>query len=91
MPHFKDDDYLSDDVKKLQQGILDFAAQYASATKHLSNEVRVEPAVVEDIFHDIIANHTLTETIAQALVVEDSYCRDGVQKFDVTTGTWRVD
>lgn len=91
MPHFKDDDYLSDDVKKLQQGILDFASHYSSTTRYLSNDVRVEPAVVEDLFHDIIASHTLTEDIATALVVEDSYCRDGVQKFDITSGTWKVD
>ncbi len=90
MPHFKDDDYLSEDVKKLQQGIIDFVAQYANTTKHLSADVRVEPAVVENFFHDIIANHTLTEEIATALVVEDSYCRDGVQKFDIATGSWIV-
>lgn len=91
MPHFKDDDYLSDDVKRLQRGILDYTAHYASVSKYLSDDVRVEPKVVEDIFHDIIANHTLTEDIATALVVEDSYCRDGLQKFDITTGTWKVD
>ena len=91
MPHFKDDDYLSEDVKRLQRGILDYTAHYASVSKYLSDDVRVEPEVVEDLFHDIIASHTLTEDIATALVVEDSYCRDGVQKFDITTGTWKVD
>ena len=46
---------------------------------------------MEDLFHDIIAAGTLTEDIADSLIVEDSYCRDGVQKFDVNSCTWKVE
>jgi len=91
-PNYKDDDYLSDSVRRLQQGILDFTYQYATANKGLGEDIMTcEASVVEDLFHDIIAAGTLTEDIAQALVVEDSYCRNGVQKFDVKSGTWKVD
>ncbi len=89
-PHFKDDDYVSEDVKRLQQGILDFTAQYASVTKYMDLSEQCDPALVEDLFHDIISAGTLTEEIAKALVVEDSYCRDGVQKFNVHSGEWEV-
>ena len=91
-PNYKDDDYLSDSVRRLQQGILDFTYQYATANKGMGEDIMTcEASVVEDLFHDIIAAGTLTEDIAQALVVEDSYCRNGVQKFDVKSGTWKVD
>ncbi len=92
-PHFKDDDYLSEDVKRLQSGILAFVSQYGNACKLLPmDETKLcDKAVVEDLFHDIIAAGTLTDSIATALQVEDSYCNDGVQKFDVKTGTWVVE
>ena len=91
VPSFKDDDYLSNDVKRLQEGILDFVSQYALVTKNIDGFTLCDKAVVEDLFHDIIAAGTLTEDIADSLIVEDSYCRDGVQKFDVNSCTWKVE
>ena len=89
-PHFKDDDYVSDDVKMLQSGILDFVKQYASASRNLSDGLLADAKLVEDLFYDIIADGTLTEEIVSTLTVEDGYSRGGVQKFDVKTGSWVV-
>ncbi len=90
-PHFKDDDYVSDAVKRLQQGILDFVYQYGTTTKNTANGLLADATLVEDLFYDIIAAGTLTEDIAASLTVEDGYSRGGVQKFDVRTGTWKVE
>ena len=89
-PHYKDDDYVSDDVRRLQQGILDFVKQFADSTKDTMDGLLADTTLVEDLFYDIIANGTLTEEIADSLTVEDGYSRGGVQKFDVKTGTWDV-
>jgi hypothetical protein len=90
MAHYKDDDYVSDEVKTLQQGMVDFVRQFASSTKDTANGLLADTCLVEDLFYDIIANGTLTEEIASSLTVEDGYSRGGVQKFDVNTGTWKV-
>ncbi len=90
-PHYKDDDYVSQDVKRLQQGILDFVKQFAESTKDTKDGLLADTKLVEDLFYDIIADGTLTEDIAESLTVEDGYSRGGVQKFDVKTGTWKVD
>lgn len=90
-PHFKDDDYVSDEVKRLQHGMLDFILQYALATKNTPNGLLADTSLVEDLFYDIIAAGTLTEEIASNLTVEDGYSRGGVQKFDINSGTWRVE
>ena len=89
-PHFKDDDYVSDDVKMLQSGILDYVKQYASASRNLSDGLLADAKLVEDLFYDIIADGTLTDEIVSTLTVEDGYSRGGVQKFDVKTGSWVV-
>lgn len=89
-PHYKDDDYVSPDVKRLQQGIMDFVKQFADSTKDTMDGLLADTTLVEDLFYDIIANGTLTEEIADSLTVEDGYSRGGVQKFDVKTGTWDV-
>lgn len=91
IPHYKDDDFVSEDVKKLQAGILDFVKQFAASGKHASNGLLADAKLVEDLFYDIIADGTLTEEIAASLTVEDGYSRGGVQKFDVQTGTWKVE
>ncbi len=91
VPHFKSDDYVSDDVKMLQKGISDFVAQFAATTKDTSDGLLADACLVEDLFYDIIADGTLTEEIASALTVEDGYSRGGVQRFDVQTGKWKVD
>jgi hypothetical protein len=91
MAHYKDDDYVSEDVKSLQQGMLDFVRQYASSTKDTGNGLLADTCLVEDLFYDIIAAGTLTPEIAESLTVEDGYSRGGVQRFDVNTGTWVVD
>ena len=89
--HYKDDDFVSADVKKMQQGILDFVKQYALSTRHLTDGLLADTCLVEDLFYDIIANGTLTEEIASPLSVEDGYSRGGVQRFDIKTGTWRIE
>ncbi len=89
-PHFKGDDFVSDDVKRLQEGILDFVLQYALATKNTPNGLLADTSLVEDLFYDIIAAGTLTNEIASSLTVEDGYSRGGVQKFDVQTGVWTI-
>ena len=88
--HYKDDDYVSEEVKELQRGILAFVKQYASATKDVPDGLLTDAKLVEDLFYDIIADGTLTEEIAECLTVEDGYSQGGVQKFDVKTGTWKV-
>lgn len=90
-PSYKDDDYVSSQVRRLQQGIMDFVAYFGVATRGLSLFEMPKPALVEDIFYDIIASGTLTEDIAAHLTVEDSYSRGGLQRFDVTDNTWKVD
>ena len=90
-PHFKDDKNVSDEVKRLQYGILDFILQYALSTKNTPKGLLADTTLVEDLFYDIIAAGTLTEKIADSLTVEDSYSRGGVQRFDVKTGKWMVD
>ncbi len=90
-PSFKGDDFVSEDVKQLQKGILDYVTQYAVSTKNLADEQASDSALVEDLFYDIIAAGTLTPEIAECLTVEDGYSRGGVQRFDVETGTWKVD
>ena len=89
--HYKNDDYLSQDVKNLQQGIIDFVKQYGIATKATDTTHLPSASLVEDLFYDIIADGTLTEEIASTITVEDGYSRGGVQKFDVKKGTWKVD
>ena len=89
-PHYKDDDYVSDDVRRLQQGIKDFVKQFAESTKDTKDGLFADTKLVEDLFYDIIANGTLTEEIADSLTVEDGYSRGGVQKFDIKAGTWKV-
>ena len=89
-PHFKDDDFVSDQVKRLQFGILDFVLQFAHASKNSPDGLFADTTLVEDLFYDIIAAGTLTEDIAASLTVEDGYSRGGVQKFDVESGTWKV-
>lgn len=89
-PAFKGDDFVSEDVKQLQRGILDFVIQYATATKNAGNQLKSDPVLVEDLFYDIIAAGTLTPEIAESLTVEDGYSRGGVQKFDINTGTWKI-
>ena len=89
--HYKDDDYVSEDVKELQRGILSFVKQYALATKDMPKGLLGDTNLVEDLFYDIIANGTLTEEIADSLSVEDGYSRGGVQKFDVKSGLWKVE
>ena len=91
MAHYKDDDFVSAEVKRLQQGIVDFVNQFALATKDTANGLLADTKLVEDLFYDIIADGTLTEEIADSLTVEDGYSRGGVQKFDVQAGTWKVD
>lgn len=91
MAHYKDDDYVSAEVKKLQQGMMDFVKQFGLATRETANGLLADTSLVEDLFYDIIADGTLTEEIAQSLTVEDGYSRGGVQKFDVHAGTWQVD
>ncbi|MCR5196823.1 MAG: hypothetical protein K6D38_10910 [Pseudobutyrivibrio sp.] len=90
-PHFKDDKNVSDEVKRLQYGILDFILQYALSTKNTPKGLLADTTLVEDLFYDIIAAGTLTKEIADSLTVEDSYSRGGVQRFDVKTGKWLVD
>lgn len=90
LPNYKKDDKLSEEVKQLQKGILDFAAQFGAATKGAHEDMTADKALVEDIFYDIIAAGTLTEDIAASLTVEDGYSRGGIQKFDVHTGSWKV-
>jgi len=89
--HYKDDDYVSDHVRQLQQGILDFVKQYAAGSKETGNGLLADAKLVEDLFYDIIADGTLTEDIVSTLTVEDGYSRGGVQKFDIATGSWKVD
>ena len=91
MAHYKDDYYVSAEVKKLQQGMMDFVKQFGLATRETANGLLADTSLVEDLFYDIIADGTLTEEIAQSLTVEDGYSRGGVQKFDVHSGTWQVD
>ena len=90
-PHFKSDDFVSEDVKQLQKGILDYVIQYANTTKGLAEDMSADAPLVEDLFYDIIAAGTLTKEIAESLTVEDGYSRGGVQRFDVETGKWKVD
>ena len=82
--------FVSEDVKQLQKGILDFVTQYASSTKNLADEQAADSVLVEDLFYDIIAAGTLTNEIAESLTVEDGYSRGGVQRFDIETGTWKI-
>ena len=89
-PHYKDDDFVSDQVKRLQFGMIDFVLQYAYASKNSPDGLFADTTLVEDLFYDIIAAGTLTEDIADSLTVEDGYSRGGVQKFDVESGTWKV-
>ena len=91
IPHFKSDDYVSDEVKQLQKGILDFVTQFGIATKDTQDGLLADARLVEDLFYDIIADGTLTEDIASYLTVEDGYSRGGVQRFDVDAGIWKVD
>ncbi|QFJ56110.1 rhamnan synthesis F family protein [Pseudobutyrivibrio xylanivorans] len=90
-PNFKDDDYVSEAVKQLQQGILDFVIQYAATLRSTGDGMVSDAKLVEDLFYDIIAAGTLTPEIAESLTVEDGYSRGGVQKFDVKTGAWKVE
>ena len=89
--NYKDDDYVSEPVKQLQQGIIDFVSQYGLMMKNTGGALCADASLVEDLFYDIIAAGTLTEEIASELSVEDGYSRGGVQRFDINTGTWKVD
>ncbi len=91
LPSYKDDDFVSPEVRRLQQGIMDFVAYYGAAAKGLLEPDMPQPALVEDIFYDIIASGTLTEDIAAHLTVEDGYSRGGLQRFDVIDNTWKVE
>ncbi|MCR5581541.1 MAG: hypothetical protein K6F66_08115, partial [Pseudobutyrivibrio sp.] len=90
VPHYKDDDFVSEDVRELQKGIMDYVKQFAAATRNTANGLLTDACLVEDLFYDIIADGTLTDEIASSLTVEDGYSRGGVQEFDVHSGTWRV-
>ena len=87
---YKDDNSLSPQVVRLQQGILDFVSDFARAKKGLDLEP-ADPGLVEDIFYDIIFGGTLTEEIASSLTVEDGYSRGGIQRFDVVNNVWKVE
>ena len=91
VPQYKSDDSVSGDVEKLQKGILDFATQLGNAQKGMPLGVEASSALVENIFYDIIAAGTLTESIAASLTVEDGYSRGGVQRFDVATNAWKIE
>ena len=90
-PNYKGDDYVSDNVKQLQKGILDYVIQFGATIKNTEDGLFAKPSIVEDLFYDIIAAGTVTPEIAEGLTVEDGYSRGGVQKFDVATGTWKVE
>ncbi len=91
VPHFKDDDYVSEDVKRLQRGIMSYIQQYAYNLKGTTKGLFADAHLVEYLFYDIIAAGTLTEEIAAPLAVEDGYSRGGVQKFDVASGCWKIE
>ena len=89
-PMYKDDDALSEEIKLMQKGIIDYAATVGAIYKDMSKALRPTPGLVEDVFYDIIASGTLTKELADYLSVEDDYCKGGVQHFDVATNTWKV-
>ncbi|MCR4693914.1 MAG: hypothetical protein K5773_01140 [Pseudobutyrivibrio sp.] len=88
---YKEDDYVSQDVQAMQQGIIDYCSQFAASYKRMARGSFADPGLVEDIFYDIISAGTLTEDLVRELSVEDAYSKGGVQKFDVQSGTWKVD
>ena len=90
MPEYKRDSFVSENIKEIQKGILDYCNLFFKITKEINSEMQLDKNLSEEVFYQLLYHNELPEEIIDALNVEDGYCENGTHKFDVSLKKWVV-
>ena len=89
-PVFNEDDFVSNEVKCIQSGILDFVSHYASAEKTMELRQNIKSDLYLEIFNIYIKSENISPDIIKSFYVNDNYCSDGNQIVDTEKNKWSI-
>ena len=90
VPCFKEADEVPSSVRDMQQAMITYAEQMGTVYRVLPKTCLASPKLAESLFHDIIAGGAMTQDMADDFSVEDKYSAAGFQRFDVASGSWKI-
>lgn len=89
-PILKQDDFVSEEVVQMQQGVLKFISQYSVAMKEFQGEVIIDEDLAEEIFDDLLTGDILSIQQLAKFNVQDDYCSNGKLVYDISRKGWGV-
>ena len=89
---YKTDDHVSEEIRMLQKGILDYARNRAELiTNYYEPISKTERAVMEYAFSEALSAAIMDKEVASVFSVEDDYCSNGSWQFDPGSNQWKID
>lgn len=89
-PCYKDDRIISDELRELQKGILNFASELGSAAEGIMENIGINDSLAAEMFAICLEEGWISEKVADIMTVQDDYCENGCHKFNAKTGEWEV-
>lgn len=90
-PIYKDDNIVPDFVTELQMGINEFVKEYAEIMFNIKDMPDESSNLAADIFNIFSLGDTFTSEMCKNLSVQDDYCSNGTQRFDINDKSWKVE
>lgn len=89
-PVFNEDNTVTKEISDIQDGILKFVTDYAIAIKNKNYKFNLKSDLYIEIFNVYINSDIIDRGIIESLYVNDDYCADGNQKFNMEKNKWDI-
>lgn len=91
-PLYKSDNVISEDLSRLQQGVVDFARKFGEISEGIGilDKSQLSSDLVMDWFDTFLTSDWTDRDIFRLMFVQDDYCSNGNLQFDTESKSWVI-